>query len=175
MKLTRSQAVVVTGIAGVLMGVLIVVLVLVLLRSGDVTSRLGDPVFDAGNAEAMARRADEQPVLLPALVGFQRDILVSHLGGDEWRAFAANPPGKDRRCQVRWRKATRDFHAPCTGSTYPLDGSGLTQYSATVNTDGRLIIDLRSEMTTTTTTTSTTKTTTTTTTTTTATTGAAQS
>jgi hypothetical protein len=151
MRLTRSQAFVVTGIAGVLAGVLVVVAVLVLLSSGDVKSRLGDPVFDAGNAEAFAFRADEQPVLLPALVGFERDILVSHLRGDEWRAFEANPPGKDRRCQVRWRPATRDFRAPCTGTVYPIDGTGLTQYSATVNSDGRLIIDLRNELTTTTT------------------------
>ena len=85
-------------------------------------------------------------MLLPALVGFQRDILVSHLHGDEWRAFEANPPGQDRRCQVVWRKSTRDFRAPCTGATYPLDGTGLKQYRATVNRDGRLIIDLRTEV-----------------------------
>jgi hypothetical protein len=148
-RLTRQQALVVTGIAGVLAGVLVAALMLLLLSSGDVKSRLGDTVFDAGDAEALARRADEQPVLLPALVGFRRDILVSHIGGDEWRAFEANPPGKDRRCQVRWRKATRDFRAPCTGKIYPLDGTGLRQYSATVNADGRLIIDLRTAVTTT--------------------------
>jgi hypothetical protein len=147
--LKRSTALVVTGVGAVLLGVLFVVLILVLLSSGDVKSRLGDPVYDAGNAQALARRADEQPVLLPALVGFQRDILVSHLRRDEWRAFEANPPGKDRRCQVVWRARTRDFRAPCTGAVYPLDGAGLKQYSATVNRDGRLIIDLRTEVTTT--------------------------
>jgi hypothetical protein len=147
--LKRSTALVVTGVGAVLLGVLFVVLILVLLSSGDVKSRLGDPVYDAGNAQALARRADEQPVLLPALVGFQRDILVSHLRGDEWRAFEANPPWKDRRCQVVWRARTRDFRAPCTGTVYPLDGAGLKQYSATVNKHGRLIIDLRTEVTTT--------------------------
>jgi hypothetical protein len=47
---------------------------------------------------------------------------------------------------VRWRKATRDFRAPCTGAVYPLDGTGLKQYSATVSPEGRLIIDLRTEV-----------------------------
>ena len=109
------------------------------------------PRYDAGNAKAFARRADEQPVLLPALVGFQRDILVSHIGRDEWRAFEANPAGRGRRCQVRWRTTTRDFRAPCTGAVLiPLDGTGLKQYSATVNKADRLIIDLRTEVTTTT-------------------------
>jgi hypothetical protein len=148
-RVKRSTTLLVTGAGGVLAGVLLVGLMLVLLGSGDVKSRLGDPVYDAGNAEAFARRADEQPVLLPALVGFERDILVSHIRDDEWRAFEANPPGKGRRCQVRWRRATRDFRAPCTGAVYPLDGTGLKQYSATVNEAGRLIIDLRTEVTTT--------------------------
>ena len=148
-RVKRSTALIVTSVGAVLVVVLFIVLVLVLLSSGDVKGRLGDPVYDAGNAQAFARRADEQPVLLPALVGFQRDILVSHLRGNEWRAFEANPPGKDRRCQVVWRERTRDFRAPCNGAVYPLDGTGLKQYSATVNEDGRLIIDLRTKVTTT--------------------------
>jgi hypothetical protein len=134
---------VVTGIAGVVAGVALVAVVLLLLGTGDVKSRLGDETYDVGDADAIARRADVQPVLLPALVGFERDILVSHLGGDEWRAFLANPPGRDRRCQVRWRKQTRDFRAPCTGTVYPLDGTGLTQYSAQVDERGHLVLDLR--------------------------------
>ena len=146
----RSTTLIVTGVGGVLAAALVVGLVLLLLSSGNVKSRLGDPVYDAGNAKSFARRADVQPVLLPALVGFERDILVSHIGGDEWRAFEANPPGRGRRCQVRWRTGTRDFRAPCTGAVYPLDGTGLKQYSATVNKAGRLIIDLRTEVTTTT-------------------------
>jgi len=145
----RSTTLLVTSVGGVLVAVLLAGLVLLLLSSGDVKSRLGDPTYDAGNAKAFARRADEQPVLLPALVGFQRDILVSHIGRDEWRAFEANPPGKDRRCQVRWRGSSRDFRSPCTGAVYPIDGTGLKQYSATVNKRGRLIIDLRTEVTTT--------------------------
>jgi hypothetical protein len=145
----RSTAMLVTGVGGVLAGVLLVGLMLLLLSSGNVKSRLGDPVYDAGNAKAFARRADVQPVLLPALVGFQRDILVSHIGGDRWRAFEANPPGRGRQCQVRWRSGTHDFRAPCTGAIYPVDGAGLKQYSATVNQAGRLIIDLRTEVTTT--------------------------
>ena len=148
-RVKRSTAWIVTGVGGVLAGVLVAGLMLLLLSSGDVKSRLGEPVYDAGNAKAFALRADVQPVLLPALVGFQRDILVSHIRRDEWRAFEANPPGKGRQCQVRWRKGTRDFRAPCTGMVYPLDGTGLKQYSATVNKAGRLIIDLRTEVTTT--------------------------
>ena len=147
-RVKRSTALA-TGASGVLAAALLVGLMLVLLSSGDVKSRLGDPVYDAGNAKAFARRADVQPVLLPALVGFERDILVSHIGDDEWRAFEANPAGKGRRCQVRWRESTRDFRAPCTGAVFPLDGTGLKQYSATVNEAGRLIIDLRTEVTTT--------------------------
>ena len=148
-RVKRSTTLIVTGVGGVLAAALLVGLMLLLLSSGNVKSRLGDPVYDAGNAKAFAHRADVQPVLLPALVGFERDILVSHIAGDDWRAFEANPPGRGRRCQVRWRTGTRDFRAPCTGAVYPLDGTGLKQYSATVNKAGRLIIDLRTEVTTT--------------------------
>src|SRR5437879_136012 len=146
-RVKRSTTLLVASVGGVLAAVLLAGLVLLLLSSGDVKSRLGDPVYEAGNAKAFARRADVQPVLLPALVGFQRDILVSHIRRDEWRAFEANPPGKGRQCQVRWRKGTRDFRAPCTGAVYPVDGTGLKQYSATVDKRGRLIIDLRTEVT----------------------------
>ena len=149
-RVKRSTTLLVTGVGGVLAAALLVGLMLLLLSSGNVKSRLGDPVYDAGNAKAFAHRADVQPVLLPALVGFERDILVSHIAGDEWRAFEANPQGRGRRCQVRWRTRTRDFRDPCTGAVYPLDGTGLKQYSATVNKAGRLIIDLRTEVTTTT-------------------------
>jgi hypothetical protein len=145
----RSTAFVASSLAAVLLAALIGGLLLVLLSSGSVKSRLGDSVYDAGSADHLARRADQQPILLPALVGFTRDIVVSHLAGKEWRAFAANPPGRDRRCQVVWRTRTRDFRAPCTGRVYPLDGAGLTQYSATVNAKGHLIIDLHTVVTTT--------------------------
>jgi hypothetical protein len=144
----RSTAFIASSLLAVLLAALIAGLLLVLLSSGGVKSRLGDAVYDAGRAEAIARQADEQPVLLPALVGFRRDILVSHIRGNEFRAFEANPPGTDRRCQVVWRPRTRDFRAPCSGAAYPLDGTGLKQYAAKVDARGHLIIDLRTELTT---------------------------
>jgi hypothetical protein len=146
----RSTAFVASSLMAVLLAAGIAAFLLVLLSSGSVKSRLGDAVYDAGRAEALAREADRQPVLLPALVGFRRDILVSHIRGTEWHAFEANPPGTDRRCQVVWRARTRDFRAPCSGAVYPLDGGGLTQYAARVDTRGHLIIDLRRALTTTT-------------------------
>lgn len=88
----RSTTLIVTGVGGVVVAALLFGLVLLLLSSGDVKSRLGDPVYDAGNAKAFAGRADVQPVLLPALVGFERDILVSHIAGDEWRASQPTRP-----------------------------------------------------------------------------------
>jgi hypothetical protein len=147
-RAARTRTVVITGVAGVLAGVLALALVLALLSSGRVKSRLGDPVFDAGDAEQRARQAREEPILLPALVGFDLDVRLSHLGGREWRAFRNHAPGKSRRCALRYRRATRDF-VDCDGAVYPLDGTGLPQYSASVDQRGRLIVDLRTEVTTT--------------------------
>lgn len=137
------RAVLLTGIAGVLAGVLVFLGITALIGSGDGESNLGDDVFAVGRADRLAPEIQRRgPLLFQALVG-ERDVYVQYLGDERWTAFEAVPPGSPRRCQLRWRPRTRDFHDPCSRRTYPHDGAGLTRYPASVDDDGTVVVDLR--------------------------------
>jgi hypothetical protein len=141
----RGRALVITALFGVLCAALVVVLVLQLARSPEVKVQLGDEVFEAGRAKDLVDDVDRHPLLFQALVG-NRDIYLQHTGDDPktgWIAFEAYAPGAPRRCQLRWERSGRVFRDPCDDKTYPSDGAGLTRYSATVNDNERVVIDLR--------------------------------
>ena len=131
----------------VVTAVLLVVFVLRRVGSGEAESQLGDPSFEVGRAETLARAVerDRTPLLFQDLLQRSRDIWVQHEGPDPkagWRAFEAHAPDQPRTCQLRWDADARRFDDPCTGRTYPPDGAGLTQYRVEVR-DGRLVVDLR--------------------------------
>ena len=97
--------------------------------------------FFVGKTKALA---DRTPFLLPdASPARRRDLYVQHLGSDltkGWLAFSALAPGQtDRSCFLKWRSA--HFEDPCTGDTFPPDGTGLTMYATRLD-DGRLYVDL---------------------------------
>lgn len=84
------------------------------------------------------------PFLLPdASPAHRRDVYVQHLGRSQargWLVFAALAPGQtDRTCHLTWRG--NRFEDPCTHTTFPADGTGLTRYRTRV-TDGRLYVNL---------------------------------
>jgi len=134
---------VVTGVAGVLAGVLVFLGVANLTGSGKAKSRLGDDRFVVGRARTLAQTVDRVgPLLFQDLVGGARDIYVQHTGG-EWRAFSAHAPGAPRRCHLKWRRTTEDFADSCSKAVFPAAGDGLTQYPTSVDAKGKLIVDLR--------------------------------
>jgi len=133
---------VITAVAGVLAGVLLFVGVASLTGSGKAKSHLGDDRFVVGRARNLAHTVDRVgPLLFQDLVGGEQDIYVQHVDG-RWHAFAAHALGAPRRCQLKWRRATKDFVDKCSQAIYPVDGSGLTSYRTIVDAKGKLVVDL---------------------------------
>lgn len=128
--------------------------------------RLGDDVFEAGNATRMSRQIRKDgPVLFSDVSGRgqNRPIFVNHFGDDpdeRWVAFDATAPGAPENCFLSWsgtrelfeeRSVTEfrtDEHGErlgdlCRDITFPPNGEGLTQYRWKVDDDGLLTIDFR--------------------------------
>lgn len=144
---------------------------LVVLASGGrgpVEVRLGDDVFDAGQAERLSRQIGEDgPILFSDVSGRGqlRPIFVNHFGDDaerQWVAFSAVAPGAPEGCFLAWNAERnlfderaaeegggRDPGDLCRDVTYSADGSGssdgstLESFPWRVDEDGNLIIDLR--------------------------------
>ena len=156
---------VLTGIAGVLGGILVFAIVANVVGSSADKVDSAATTFDVGPAEQRARTiARGGPILFQDLLNRSRDIYVQHVGGDDWRAFEAHAPGAPRRCFLEWRADARQFVDACDGRTYPADGTGLVAYPTQVDDRQHVVIDLRQPAPSTTSTTSTTQPTTTTTT-----------
>ena len=135
---------VLTGIAGVLGGILVFAVAANLFGSRADTKNSPAATFDVGPAESRARTiAKGGPILFQDLLDNSRDIYVQHLGGDDWRAFEAHAPGAPRRCFLEWRAGTREFVDGCDGRAYPADGTGLTSYPAQVDERKHVVVDLR--------------------------------
>jgi hypothetical protein len=131
----------------VLVAIAVAVTLVELASSGSVKSHLGTATLAVGRAPTLAAQIDEQgPLLLPDLAGKDRPIFVQHLGADAskgWVAIQALIPGEPGRCVIRWAPASHTFRDPCTGITYPADGTGLVRYPVTVLPSRRINIDLR--------------------------------
>ena len=106
-------------------------------------------VYDVGGSRTLAKQvSDNGPLLFQALVG-DLDIFVQHQGGDDttgWLAFDARAPGAARRCSVQWKAEQKQFVDPCSQQTYPPDGKGLTHHPVTVAPNGRVSVDLRTNL-----------------------------
>jgi hypothetical protein len=138
---------VLTAVGGVVVAIVLVGVVLNLTTDPDVDVNLGAEVFEVGKAEPFAEEInDNGPLLFQALVG-GRDIYVQHLGAKPtqgWLAFLAYPDDR-RDCQLRWIQREQRF-LDCDRRAYPPDGEGLTHFPASVNRDGAVVVDLRSEV-----------------------------
>jgi hypothetical protein len=153
---TRSAIVV--GGAGALTAVLLVIFVVWLTNqnAGKVDFKLGDDQFQDITAERMAKQITaDGPVLFPDVsANRSRDIFVQHLGTDPktgWLAFDAREAGAPRECFLDWKADRQLFVDRCDGSVIPADGTGLRQYPAVVNANGKVIIDFNATPTATTT------------------------
>jgi len=154
---TRGHAGKALVIASVSIVLILVVTFLVAQAAsrGDVEIRLGDDRFDAGGAENIAARIDQDdglPALYPDLASRDRPIFVQHIGDDPdegWVAFGAFDPD-DPRCLVEIDREAKILVNACDRDvTYPLGGEGLRAYPTVVE-DGSVYVDIN-ELTTSTT------------------------
>ena len=110
--------------------------------------KLGDDDFNAGDAEELVKKIDEDGPVLWSALSRGRRIWTQHIGDDPkkgWFAFDARPPGEDESCVVDWDPDRRLFIGidACDSSpVYPIDGEGLTQFGVWVDDDGDLIVDV---------------------------------
>ena len=144
MRISRTQALVVTAVGGVLAGVLIFVGILALAGTGKAKSHLASNAFKVGTAKDQAVIVDRHgPLLFADPLEKGRDIYLNHLGGSNWAAAEVHPPGESKRCTVKWQEQSHTFRDSCSGRVYPADGSGLVRYRAYVDNKGELVVDLR--------------------------------
>ena len=130
-------------------GVGLLFLIVQLAGSGDVQFKLGDDVFEVGDAERFAERiaADDAPILFSSL-SRSRPIYIAHVRSDStagWFAFDARSPSDPDGCEVGlvWDGDRALFVDGCDRTaTYSADGAGLLQYDIVVNDAGTLIVDL---------------------------------
>jgi len=147
----RSTRTIVIGVAGLVLGLVLLVVVFVfavpsLSESNKVQVKLGSDRFDAGLA---TKRADavrrDGPILFSDVASGQRDIFLQHQGDDDstgWSAFDARKAGTSRDCTLKWDSQDVQFNDPCDGSTVAPDGTGLTQYKVVVTQSGTVVINL---------------------------------
>lgn len=137
------------AVASLAVGIGLLFLIVWVADSGDVQFKLGDDVFEVGDAANFAELIDEQqgPLLFSSL-SRNRPIYVQHLGDDpaiEWYAIDARSPSDPEGCRrgLEWVIGDQEFRDTCDpASTYPADGEGLLQYDIEVNSDGKLVVDL---------------------------------
>ena len=135
------------------------------VAGGDASSqlRLGDDVFDAGNAVRLSKQIKKDGPLLFSDVsgrGQLRPIAVNHFGDDpevRWVAFDAVAPDAPENCFLAWNedrsvfeeRSVADGEGRSQGEicraevTYPENGEGLNQYPWKIDDAGVLTIDLR--------------------------------
>jgi len=115
--------------------------------SGEIQFKLGDDVFEVGDAEVFAERirSDESPIAWASLSG-SRPIYVQHIGNDHltgWFAIDARSPSDPVSCSLQWSIENQIFVDECNeANTYPADGDGLTRFEAIVNAVGVVQVDL---------------------------------
>jgi hypothetical protein len=130
------------GIAGVVVGVVMIVVVLALNAGGDKTTVGSTSTeFDAGRASDLATRIanDRYPILVQDPANFTRPLWIQHTGDDPaigWLSFDAAVDG----CATQWSVEAQQF-VDCSGRRYPFDGEGIPRYPVVVK-DGRVIVNL---------------------------------
>lgn len=137
----RPTAFVLIGVSAVLFAAFMVWFVITLSRDPEARSNLGDTVFEIGDARGVANAIERDgPLLVADPLRRGRNLVVDRDGG-AWEVYAVRPSGPD--CRVELDRASREVVDTCTG---PIDDAArLPHYAAEVD-DGRLVIDLRREV-----------------------------
>lgn len=132
------------SVLGVLTAVLLIVFVLRLSESSNTKVQLGSDTFAAGKAAQLQPQiARDGPLLFQGLRGQGGDLYVQHLGTEPahgWLAFTADAPSG---CVLKWQPGPRTL--ACSGMSFPANGQGLDQFGVTVDSKGKVIVDLASK------------------------------
>lgn len=144
LDLRRTIVYVVVSLA---LGVGLLFVVVTLAGSGDVQFKLGDEVFEVGDAETFAQRiADDRAPLPFSSLSRNRPIYLQHIGDDPetgWFAVDARSPSAPAECVLEWDVDAQVFVDGCdAAATFPPDGEGLLRYTVTVDADGVVVVDL---------------------------------
>jgi hypothetical protein len=145
----RASPALIVAVLALLTAILVVVFVLRLASNGTAKVQLGTDSFVIGPAARLAPTADRAPLLFQALRGTTLDIYVQHLGADPirgWLAFQARRQGAPRTCTLQWQARTGTFLDPCDHQTYPPDGAGLPQFRVTIDSRGRVTVNLQASI-----------------------------
>ena len=139
------------AVASLVVGLGLLFLIMQLAGSGDVRFKLGDDVFEVGDAERFAEIIDDDGPILFSSLSRSRPIYVQHLGDEAesgWYAIDARSPSDPDGCDngLVWAADNQVFADACDPtSTFPADGKGLLQYDIAVDADGKLVVDLNQD------------------------------
>lgn len=138
----RPRAYVLIGVSAVLFAVFMLWFVIALSNNPDARSRLGDPVFQIGDADGVANAIRRDgPLLVADPLRRGRNLVVTHDGG-RWDVYAVQPSGSG--CRIELDRGAKRVVDTCTGPI--AEPSTLPHYKATKRKDGKLEIDLRREV-----------------------------
>jgi hypothetical protein len=116
--------------------VLLTVVALHVATKPNANVHLGSDTFRVGNAYVLARqiRAADYPLLFQDLRDKSIDVFVDHERGRDsqhgWMAIEAHAVNSPRTCQLNW--TGNGYSDPCTGTTFPSDGTGLRRFHVEV-------------------------------------------
>jgi hypothetical protein len=143
---SRTRNIVTLTTGAVAFGVLALFLTVQYVSRNPRQANLGAQVIRV-RAERMAETIDSTGPLPFQDPNGDRDVYLQHTGRDAekgWVLVLAYPKGREgeKKCAITWDAKRERFRSPCTRSTHPPDGTGLTTFPAPVK-DGKVVIDLR--------------------------------
>lgn len=143
----RRPALVLGTLAAVAAAAVLVFFVVRFAARNPDEANLG-PTVVRFDADRLGREiAERGPFLFkdPLTRAAGRELYVQHLGRDPergWTGIRAYASRVTLECLLRWDGPAQRFVDPCTGVSYPADGTGLVTYPATVQ-GGTVTVDLR--------------------------------
>ncbi len=135
-RIARRRSVAMLIAAVTVFAILLTVLALRVATTPNSDVNLGSDTFRVGHGQALERRirADRYPLLFQDLRNKSIDIFVDHEKGkpfyEGWRAIEAHAPDAPRTCTLAWNGD--GYTDPCTGATFPADGTGLRRFRTKV-------------------------------------------
>jgi hypothetical protein len=148
--ISRTTAIVTSSVLGVIAAGLLLVFVIHLSQQKGGKVQIGETEFQIPiKVTSLVNETDKAPLSFADARGQTLDIVVSHVGTDPlqgWQAFEARTPGSPRNCDVNWQAPSHTFKDPCTGTTYPEDGTGLVHYAVRIDTSDHLIVNFQNNI-----------------------------
>jgi len=117
-------------------------------NSDAATEVLAPTYQEMGRLDSIALTiAEDGPIILPDLIGDDRNIVLDHVGPDDdrgWAIYLAHPADRTADCVIEQVPSTRDF-TDCEGRMLTVDDLALPPRGVApiINKDGTLTLSLR--------------------------------